>query len=52
MSSTINWNTLAAAAAIAGMSFVGVDTAQAAPPAGLTGTTEDCTKGGATATPL
>lgn len=48
---SVNWNKIAVAAAIAGMSYFGVATAQAAPPppAGLSGTTSDCTTGGAKA---
>ncbi len=48
---SINWNKIAVAAAIAGMSYLGVATAQAAPqqPAGVTGTTSDCSTGGANA---
>lgn len=52
MGRTTNWNTLAAAAAIAGMSFFGVATAQAAPmpPAAETGIETNVTTGGANTT--
>lgn len=48
----VNWNTIAAAAAaIAGFSYVGVPTAQAEPlpQSGSTGSAADCTTGGAKA---
>ncbi|AQT78684.1 hypothetical protein B1R94_04630 [Mycolicibacterium litorale] len=49
--STRTWKVLAVGVAMAGLSFLGITTAEAAPaPAGITGTTQDCTSGGADAT--
>jgi|GEM_PF-3655514 len=55
MNRTASWKSITVGAVMAAMSFAGATTAQAAPaaappaaaPAGVTGTTTDCTTGGA-----
>lgn len=50
MNRTATWKSLTVGAALAGFAFFGAATAQATPPpppAGVTGSTEDCTGGGA-----